>query len=964
MRQFTLLIAIFLASVAAFAQPKTEAELKTEANLIRNNSTAGGITKIQMADMIDDLNYGKLAIRDAYTVSGTDTYTVTVNKQVTAYALGQKFPFIFTNANTGAATLNLTPSGLSALGAKAIKQQDGDALSAGDIPAGAPVWIMYDGTSFRLMSGSGSGGGGGSGTVTTVSVTTTNGVSGSVANATTTPAITLTLGAITPSSVNSVVLSGSSTPTLAVTGTTTLSGAHSGTSSGTNTGDQTTVTGNAGTATALATARAIYGNSFDGTGALTQIIAPTYGGTGNGFTKFSGPAATEKTFTLPNANATIARTDAGQTFTGTQTFTPTSTVAGLNIGQLAGDPSGAGNGDLWYNSTAHQLIGKFEGSNVAIYPQSGGSISGLTTNRIPYATSSTTIGDSQDLKWDNTNKQLVIGHGADTIHLWTTFNTSNVYLGYQIANTSVQSTADDNVFIGGIVGSSLTTGNSNVGIGPDVLQFLTNGNYNVGIGFNTLRAVVGSSGNVAIGRDAGTLTTGASNTAVGYQAGNIQTTGDGNTFFGVSAGNNITTATGTLALGNSANPPSATANNGMSIKNSIYGTALAGTGTTVSTGNLGIFIKAPTARMHVIAGTATAGTAPFKIDAGTVLGTTEAGAIENDGTHLYYTAANAGTRFQLDQQSGGGWSTSGATTITGNTSQSGAFTNTGSFNGELITQNALSASHIPALKITPGTHTAIATTTENINQDFAAVTQTWASGTTATQRFTYFRSPTINSTSGTATFTNAFNVFIDPPIAGTTAAFTNGPYALGLGGTLKLSAGSTSIVPIQFISGSLKTSPIAGSLEFNNDTFYGTLTTGPTRQIFTMNNGGGTAGRIPFYTSANTFNDVSSFGFTTTAGFIINSSQTVKMSGKTTTYTTVATDYIINCTGGGTFTVTLLAGTVAGQTMIVKNSGAGVITVATTSSQTIDGASTATLAAVGLPSIRLTYDGTSNWVAW
>ena len=44
--------------------------------------------------------------------------------------------------------------------------------------------------------------GGGSGTVTSVSVVTANGVSGTVATETTTPAITLTLGAITPSSVN------------------------------------------------------------------------------------------------------------------------------------------------------------------------------------------------------------------------------------------------------------------------------------------------------------------------------------------------------------------------------------------------------------------------------------------------------------------------------------------------------------------------------------------------------------------------------------------------------------------------------------------------------------------------------------------------------------------------------------------------------------------------------------------
>lgn len=75
--------------------------------------------------------------------------------------------------------------------------------------------------------------------------------------------------------------------------------------SGTNTGDQTNIPGNAATATTLATTRAIYGNNFNGSAALTQIIASTYGGTGNGFTQFTGPASTAKSFALPNANATI-----------------------------------------------------------------------------------------------------------------------------------------------------------------------------------------------------------------------------------------------------------------------------------------------------------------------------------------------------------------------------------------------------------------------------------------------------------------------------------------------------------------------------------------------------------------------------------------------------------------------------------------------------------------------------------
>ena len=65
------------------------------------------------------------------------------------------------------------------------------------------------------------------------------------------------------------------------------------------------LSGNATTATTLATARSIYGNNFDGSAALTQIIASTYGGTGNGFTKFSGATTAEKTYTLPDASATI-----------------------------------------------------------------------------------------------------------------------------------------------------------------------------------------------------------------------------------------------------------------------------------------------------------------------------------------------------------------------------------------------------------------------------------------------------------------------------------------------------------------------------------------------------------------------------------------------------------------------------------------------------------------------------------
>jgi len=79
------------------------------------------------------------------------------------------------------------------------------------LPVPPPVSVPTLLNAIRLAAAS--GGGGGSGTVTSVSVTTQNGVSATVTNPTTTPALAFTLGAITPTTVQ---LSGS------VSGTTLL----------------------------------------------------------------------------------------------------------------------------------------------------------------------------------------------------------------------------------------------------------------------------------------------------------------------------------------------------------------------------------------------------------------------------------------------------------------------------------------------------------------------------------------------------------------------------------------------------------------------------------------------------------------------------------------------------------------------------------------------------------------------
>jgi hypothetical protein len=72
--------------------------------------------------------------------------------------------------------------------------------------------------------------------------------------------------------------------------------------------------------------------------------------------------------------------------------------------------------------------------------------------------------------------------------------------------------------------------------------------------------------------------------------------------------------------------------------------------------------------------------APIIIPSGTNLTTTKAGALENDGTHLYFTFANSGTRYQLDQQSGGSGITVGTTTITSGTSTRIPFNDGGVYN--------------------------------------------------------------------------------------------------------------------------------------------------------------------------------------------------------------------------------------------------------------------------------------------
>jgi hypothetical protein len=95
-------------------------------------------------------------------------------------------------------------------------------------------------------------------------------------------------------------------------------------------------------AATLTTARTIHGGSFDGSTNVTNIIASTYGGTGNAYTKFLGPSTTERTFTLPDANATILTNNAVVTLAqgGTGATTLTGLLKGNGTNALTAAVSG------------------------------------------------------------------------------------------------------------------------------------------------------------------------------------------------------------------------------------------------------------------------------------------------------------------------------------------------------------------------------------------------------------------------------------------------------------------------------------------------------------------------------------------------------------------------------------------------------------------------------------------------
>jgi len=162
----------------------------------------------------------------------------------------------------------------------------------------------------------------------------------------------------------------------------TQDGTFSGTSSGTNTGDQTSVSGNAGTATALQTARTIGGVPFDGTGNITVSAAT------GGFTVSGGNLVVDTTTLV--VDATSDRVGVG-------TATP---VAPLSMGgssagrQITVRDYGVSN-DHQYEGLGrdtNQLINQVSGATVDTIWRYGTSSSASTEGMRLYGGGGLTVG--------------------------------------------------------------------------------------------------------------------------------------------------------------------------------------------------------------------------------------------------------------------------------------------------------------------------------------------------------------------------------------------------------------------------------------------------------------------------------------------------------------------------------------------------------------------------------------------
>ena len=594
---------------------------------------------------------------------------------------------------------------------------------------------------------------------------------------------------------------------------------------GTNTGDQTTITGNAGTATKLAASKTINGVAFDGTTDISiaaaasaeQLTGTTIKSTVTGSSLTSVGTLANLTVTNPIAgsitgnadnvsgivaianggtNSTAAATAGGIGYgTGTaHAYTAVGTTGQVLSSNGAGVPTwltpssisipytGAASAvDLGaYDLKVYGLtIGRGSGSNITFNTAFGRyALENNTTGEGNTATGAQALQNNTTGQYNNANGHQTLRHntlgsnntanGALALQ-WNTTGANNIAAGYAALKSNTEGYS--NAAFGGEALTSNTTGFYNTALGKDALRTNIAGLENTGVGLSSLYSNNGGSYNTAIGSSSlDENTSGVYNTAMGRQALSSTTTGSNNAAVGAAALNTNTTGSNNTAIGYAADVATAALSNATAI----------GAGAIVSTINTIQLGNTSVTNVNT-SGTITAGTVTYPNSHGStnqLLSTTGSGTLAWTTAPMGLPTLN-NTAGDMLYWNGTAWvKVAAGTSLPGNQAQNLVFCNG-------VPTWGTCPAVVPSA---PGIGTATAGNAEAI----VAFTAPSNNGGAAITSYTVTSSPGGITATGTSS-----PIIITALTSGTPYTFT--VTATNSAGTGAASVASTSVTPLYFI---------------------------------------------------------------------------------------------------------------------------------------------------------------------